>query len=210
MQLRLPNLVADSCSMFWTCGKVKTEDKTLLKRLAEHPEWMVAHTKVANRTFYLRAHFGGKHGKHCHIELATADFFPKGKQPKGTHTKADIQEVLALLKDEKIDVELEGAFSLPTLKLPPVITLTADVLKSKQDGVSIRMASGKIHITGTPVYAITWFLGNDEDKDDDGNSLIRLEARVETTINDAYIVDLFSMLKSAFQSFVKSGVPNAR
>jgi hypothetical protein len=192
--------------MFMTCGQLKTDDKKLLQWLtAQKKEWMIVRVKVAGRTAFLRAGFGGKSGRHCHVDLAMADFFPKGQHPEPTHSKTDIQEVLDRLYGEAADFEVEAHFTHPKSELPRIIHFTNNMFKYNEDGVSIKMTGGKLSITGTPVYSITWALG---DEDEDEEALLRFEAHTDATLDDSYMTHLFSLMNSAFRSFIRSGVPH--
>jgi hypothetical protein len=203
MPLELPNLVEASCRVFSACGEVKTTSKNSKKALGKNAEWMTARATTGGKVAFVRASFGSKTGKHCHIDFAIGDSFRRGKRPKVTHTKEAIDEVISKLEGHSIEVEATGWFYLPVDDLSPAIKFAAEIIDTEQDDVSIKMTSGKLTVSGTPVNTIEWHLTGD------GSVAICIQARTEAIVNDSYLPRLFSILTVALRSFVRSEVQNA-
>jgi len=90
-----------------------------------------------------------------------------------------------------------GVFLLPFERLPEASPIRALSVESKTAKMSMKLTSGAFSVTGAPIEKITWSLI----KDGKGIEL-RLRSTRKATINEMYLVDLFSLLNESLQVFV--------
>jgi hypothetical protein len=200
MTLRLPPFKETACRFLMTCGELLTEDRTLLEWL-EDKEGVVRY-RTHQGPGYLRVFFGGKSKRHCHIDIATREFFGDGKVPKITARMSDVQGILQRLIGQEIEADFDGLFWIPTANLPPIISST--LAESTQNNVVIKMVGGRLSVRGAPIHTIDWSIRERTEE-----ARIGLEARKRTTITESYLEDAFSLLELAFRVFVLEKGPHA-
>ena len=204
MLISLPDLSQSSCRSFGVCGSLKDSEKAGIKWIKKIEGRFVTRTRVNRQTAFINAVFGQAHfDGHCHLEVATRAYFRKTPK-KDTATWEEIQEKFDPLSGKQFSAHIVGEYVLPVDRLPTIIKMTRE-FDVVQDGVSIKMNGGRLKVTGTPIYAISWGLFKESEKE---IAAIQLEARAGIEINENYMVRAFELLHGGFVSFIESGVPS--
>ncbi len=200
--MKLPRLFETSCRHLLACGVLDDDETDAIKWVGKNSYHECAKVKVGGKNTYIRFILGGAPFEgHCHLEVATKEYFGSGNTPPQTKKWKEIQDKLAQLLDKQITFRVSGLYTIPIEKLPTIIKTTRnfDVV---QDGVSIKMTDGRLRVTGAPINSISWALPDNE------IALITLEAGIETQLNEDFLVLMFGLLQDGFQSFIESGVPH--
>ncbi len=108
MPIVFPDLRGAKCKFFMACGQIETTDPAIVKRIKKQPDWMVARRRTSTGTVYIRAGFGGKTGKHCHVDISTTDYYGSKGGPKTTNKLSDIIAILEDIKGLKISLDLKA------------------------------------------------------------------------------------------------------
>src|SRR5436190_15569574 len=153
MTFALPEIENAGCKSFTACGRIVTRDRSLSKLfLGKRP--LVASIKQGPSKRFVRLCFG--EGGHLHLDLATPDYFPPQWKPKPTHNWIHIQGLLSRFIGQKIQVRIEGVFSLPFERLPESSFIKMLSVESKSPNVSMKLTGGTFSITGAPIQRIIW------------------------------------------------------
>lgn len=193
MTFVLPEIEKVSCQSFTACGRVVTKDKSLRRLFPKKP--FIASVKCGRLRRFVRLalHEGG----FLHLDVAIPAYFEGRWNPRPTHTWPQIQTALSRFSGQEIQVRGVGVFLLPFERLPEASPIRALSVESKTAKMSMKLTSGAFSVTGAPIEKITWSLI----KDGKGIEL-RLRSTRKATINEMYLVDLFSLLNESLQVFV--------
>jgi hypothetical protein len=201
MPVVLPDISETNCVLFRACGMLRTSNTPILNWIKKQPDWMVARRRGRNGMLIVRAGFGGKSGKHCHVEIGDSRFFEK-KPAKATHRVDEIRSILEHLKGEEISVDLEADYPQKIEELPPIIRDMT--VKSVVNEVSIQLTGGSFTLEGAPIRSIGWGI-----KPGDDLALLMLETTKLTTISDSYLADALGSMNAAKDAFIGGRLPHA-
>ena len=206
MAINIPDLPAASCRWFIACGKLARSETTAIEWLKKHEGYQIAKCRSHGQRVWIRSIFGRQVSGHCHIDVATRDVFDPERPPKATRSWVAVRKQLKQLIElrPKAVIEAEGHYDIPIDELPEMIKFTTMLFNSDKDGVAVKMSAGRLAVSGTPIYAITWILDEEEKAK---TARVRIEARVATRIDEGYLVRIFDLLKTGLDSFIASGVP---
>jgi len=194
MSLIFPKFENARCRRMTACGMLETNDKVVLEWLTNQAN-MDARYGVAGRTRYIHVMFGGKLGKHLHVDLAVSEHF--GDTPPSVKDKiADVRNALKKLEKEKINVNVAGLFHLSSAELPDFIQATLQV-ETQVGDISLKTTGGSLAIRGTPVYRLQWWMPTDAN-----HVCVELRARLTTQIQDSYLDECLAILEQAFKALV--------
>jgi hypothetical protein len=196
MSIKLPDFRNSRCQMLTACGEITGAKEPrvadLLKKKA-----LIAVYKAAGDKAFVRVLGGRTSANHLHIDVAKAGIF-RGKDPKATHKKSDLDRILKQVIGNTIDVGVEGEFLMPLGVLPADGVVRSLSVEKKSGNVALRMTAGTLSVEGAPVQSVEW-----EIRDGGKNVQISLLAeRKSVVIDDNYLVDLLKWIESMLAVFV--------
>lgn len=184
------------------CGEVQSDKKSLLDWCKQHGDWPTFRvTSTAGREVFARVRLGGKSGKHCHVDLASPDYFDE--LPKA-RTEAEFNDIMSPLIGESIELSVRCRFALEVDRLPAIIKASRKIVSS-ESGVIVRMSGGRFTVEGAPIYSIEW---NVDEGDEDGSLVIR--AKTNLPITEDYLLECFRLVRASYEAFIGAGVSNVR
>ena len=196
MTFDLPEIEKADCKLFTACGRVVTRDKSLSKFFSgKRP--LIASVKHGRSQQFVRLCFG--EAGHLDVDVATPAYFREGWKPKPTHTWPQIQALLGRFVGQKIQVRIEGVFSLPVERLPESGFIRMLSVESNFPNVSMKLTGGTFSVTGTSIQRIAWSLEHDGKRFE-----VRLRSTVKATLKETYLEELFRSLDESLQVFVLS------
>jgi hypothetical protein len=182
--------------MLTACGEITGTKEprvaVLLKKNA-----LIAAYKAAGEKVFVRLLGGRTSANHLHIDVAKAGIF-RGKEPKVTNRRSDLDKLLSKVIGNTIDVGVEGEFLMPLGVLPVEGVIRSLSVEKKSGSVVLRMTAGTLSVEGAPVESIKWAI-----RDGGKNVQISLLAeRKSVVIDDNYLVDLLKWIESILGVFV--------
>lgn len=194
MPVILPKFEKTHCRTMTVCGLLATEDKKLLAQLAT-PVDLCARYNPSGLVRYIHVGFGGRRGKHLHIDVAVRENF--GDSPPTAKDKiADVRKALERVKGQEIDTGISGLFHLPLGDLPDFIQTTLQV-EAQVEEISIKTSGGRFAIRGAPIHAIFWWMSTDA-----SHVCVELKARRKTQIQDSYLRDSLDLLEQGYKALL--------
>jgi len=194
MTFALPEIEKADCKSFTACGRVATNDKSLSKFFADKQP-LVALIKHGRSQRFVRLCFG--EAGHLHIDVARPTYFREGWKPKATRTWPQIQTLLGHFVGQRIQVRVEGVFSLPVERLPESGFIRMLSVESMLPNVSMKLTGGTFSVTGAAIQRIAWSLEREGKRIE-----VRLRSTVKATLNETYLEELFGLLSESLHVFV--------
>ncbi len=197
MKFHFPSFADTKCVLLTVCGQLATDESEVIEWLRTQ-ETMEARYQRSRRTGYVYVVFGGKHGRHLHVDAASSDYFTK-RRPSPTHKIAQVRAALDRVAGCEINLSARAVYYVSAGDLPPFIQTAMQEATKVQD-VSIRTTGGILSVTGAPIDTIRWWL-----REGDANARVDLETEMKTTLDGEYLETCLHLLDSAFEAFVLQG-----
>lgn len=197
MSIKLPLFKNTNCIIFTACGTIKTQDNSF-KNLESKQKTMVYSYETAQGRGIIRILIGQKPEYHLHIDCALEKCFPKGKTPKKTHKKVELENFLKKYINSIIDTNIAGVFVFPLDELPSYGVIRSLSIEQKMLNMKVKLVGGKFLIEGAPVRNIDWEI-NEAHKE----AVVRIESEMtEITIDDEYLNKLLNSINEIALLFV--------
>jgi hypothetical protein len=155
-------------------------------------------TRHGNETQLLYAGLHGEENGFLHIELANKEWF-KGGLPKRSGKRRQLDVAVSHLTGLRGKASVMADRVVDPADLPGGGLIRAMTTTAGSSDVSLRMASSKFQITGTPYETLSW--SQDEA---DGEVEIRLKGRLDLAFSDDYLQRCLDFIDEGFEIFVFS------
>jgi len=200
MTISVPDLCDGDVRLLSTCGVIRTKDKALHKVAADHSEtWHTYHVSKPSGTILVRVSLDSeKDYIHFHIEIATKDWFPKGKVPKPSKEAKPLNELLAPFQGQSVEVEFAAEFQVSVDRLPAFVHAVQG-FSITQDGVSVKMTGGLLSVEGAPISRIQWFT---KEESKQHLAVVMMGSAVLLFAN-TYFIDCLRRVTSYSDTFIK-------
>jgi hypothetical protein len=183
MKLKLPDFSGTSCVLLGLCGTLAdtrgTSDKNTI---------LIARKKAGGTAGLVRLIMGGPAG-HIHCDFAAKNYF-EGQYPKTNASFKEICDALSKFEGRQVKTAaLRAEYYIPQDDLPAL--LSASVINSTKDGISIRTTGGRLSVKGLPINEINWRLRKG------GTAEIVLNTRVKGPVEDEMLTSSFEVVQQA-------------
>lgn len=193
------------------CGRLRTEDKSLLEIVAGVGERRIV-TRVGTEPHaeYVTFFAGGEGGaNHVHVNVMRSSYYQDGEPPKLSEDAGEVGRILHQLYGQQIGVWVTGRFIVPLKDVPPTGLIKTTRIRAEVGGLKIRQNSASFKVEGGPVKAVSWSFEKAEDGSRRNNVRIQLELLVDAQLDDRYLATLQAVSFGAFKNIVLGGDSNA-
>jgi hypothetical protein len=206
MKTRLPDLDRIGCQGLTACGELVDADRMLVKWLSKQKEMVASFTPPnAKIKTYVHVMFGGKSGKHVHVDVVKATAFRDKKIPRTNARTGQTQDILGKFAGHKLDLGIAATFICDFNKLPENGLIRSASMTAKTGPVTIRQTRGTFTLSGTPLELISWSIRKSSNE-----VRVYLEAnRGSVDLNDSYLVEASVWIRGLYDVFILGKDSNA-
>lgn len=197
MEIALPDFKGGHCQLVTACGELL--GSTAQSKSLRAAKLRVARYRTPLGTALVRAWIVSKDDKrYLHVDCALREYFPKGRVPKVTHTKAEVTRIIERAVGRDIDVNIVGCFKVPMGKLPEGGIIRLLVEEQKTASISMKMTQGTFSLTGAPIKRIDWR----ESKDKKRLLHVIIEGGIRSTVSEKHMCEMWEWIDKQFKLFV--------
>ena len=164
-----------------------------MKRFSDEAD-QTATTGKASAKIFVR--FLRTEGGHLHVDVAKPEYF-KDEPPEVDSTWDQVEKQIAEFATQTFKVKATAIFtaSKEEIQKSPLYTLMS--LETRSGDISMKLTSGTLTVTGATLRTISW-----RRREESGNVEIKLNANIETQLDELYLSKPFEMLSEVFKSVV--------
>jgi hypothetical protein len=196
MNLRLPTFKTTKIRAITACGKVES-DSPAVNEILKTQKDMTAKYVIDGNDIYFSLLFGGKTGKHLHMDCVFPTFIKKSKLPKITNQIDDVLNRISDFNGVKVEVGVVGLYISPVAEIPEKCLIRSLTTEQKTGDISIRLSSGSFTISGAPVTKMSWSM--DENKNE---AMINLQAEKQEVVDAEYLTRINDWIDKQYNLFI--------
>lgn len=198
MPIELPRFASTDCLSLTACGDLHTEDPQILGKLKELKTRIVDYEPESGKKVFLRGYFGGRSGTHLHIDCRLSSYFRPNDQPETNGTLSEVLSDIALFEGISAYVSVVGCFEVEIAELPDQGMIRTLSKQQNSGDITIRLAGGRIALTGAPIEEIEWDVLSDGKR-----ARIIVNGELREVVDEKYLMRLMEWIENQYQLFVK-------
>ena len=196
MNLRLPTFKTTKIRALTACGKVESDSPEVNDILKTQKD-MTTKYVIDGNDIYFSLLFGGKSGKHLHMDCVFPTFIKKSKLPKINHQIDDVLNLISNFNGIKVKIGVVGLYISPVAEIPENCLIRSLSTEQKTGEISIKLSSGSCTISGAPVTKMSWSI------DDKTNEvMINLQAEKEDIVDEEYLLRINDWIDKQYNLFI--------
>ncbi len=197
MAILIPNFKESYGLSLTVCGQIIGR-KPSSKPSQKKEKYKVARFRTTSGAGLVRCGFGGKSGRHLHVDCTLSKLFSKGRIPKATHKKEEVLEIVENHTGEQVDAHIIGCFVLPIEELPDGGLIRSLNVEHKTVDMSIKLSGCEMSLTGAPIDRIKWRKVR-VPKD---SVYVELKGERKLTVTEDYLKENWDWVCEQFESFI--------
>ena len=201
MALQLPSFGKTECQAFTACGELRDMTAGVTKWLSSQ-ESMAARYSLEGHPAYIKFMFGGRSGKHFHVDVASGRYF-RDQRPIIRNKLRDLRQAYERLEGRGIQVHIAGDYSLSPDKVPAVFrSVLADRKSDETESAEVRVADVTFAFRSGGFESVRF-----SQPEVGGEVRVGLEMTTELTTDDGYLVNCLAVVDRAFAVLMSMSEP---